>query len=269
MAISKAHCNGQLLCASCAANIENCASVKAAITFLAMGKDTLALPAILDKLEAHYGPQQVTWPTEPYDFLVWWHCGYPASDATCTRGWKALNNEVGIEPHKILAATQAKLARALKVGGMVPELRAVRIQQIAERIEKEFSGDIRNALVGPIEDVRKRLKKFPGIAGPGADRILLFGKIAPVAAVASNCPHVLVRIQLGLERASYGVNYREAQSLIEAEIPEQFHARMRAYLLLKEHGQTICKRTKPKCTECPVSAHCAYFAGKDRGRSRP
>ena len=124
-------------------------------------------------------------------------------------------------------------------------------------------------LTGRFEDVRKKLKKFPGIADPGADRILLFGKVAPVAAVASNCPHVLVRIQLGLERESYAVTYSESQSLIEAEIPKQFHARQRAYLLLKEHGQTVCKRTKPKCEECPVSSHCAYFAGKDRGRSRP
>jgi endonuclease III len=229
----------------------------------------LSIAALLDRLESLYGRQEPGWPVEPYSFLIWWHCGYPASDATCTRGWNALNKEVGIESHQILAATQASLARALKAGGMVPELRAMRIQQIAERVENEFSGDIRNALRGRIEDVRKRLKKFPGIADPGADRILLFGKIGPVAAVASNCPHVLVRIQLGLERESYSVNYREAQSLIEAEIPEEFQSRMRAYLLLKEHGQTICKRSKPKCKECPVGAHCAYFAGKDRGRSRP
>jgi endonuclease III len=145
----------------------------------------------------------------------------------------------------------------------------MRLQQIAERVVNEFGEDLRNAMTGRLEDVRKRLKKFPGIADPGADRILLFGKVAPVAAVASNCPHVLVRIQRGLERENYAVTYREAQALIEAEISEQFHARMRAYLLLKEHGQVICKRAKPKCKECPVSAHCAYFAGKDRGRSRP
>jgi endonuclease III len=206
---------------------------------------------------------------EPYEFLIWWHCGYPASDMTCGKGWTALNKEVGIEPRQILKATQAKLSHALKAGGMVPELRALRLQQIAERVENEFSGDLRNALVGRIEDVRKRLKKFPGIADPGVDRIFLFGKVEPVAAVASNCPHVLVRIQLGLERENYTVTYREAQSLIAAEVPEQFHPRRRAYLLLKEHGQAVCKRTKPKCSECPVSSHCEYFAGKDRGRSRP
>jgi endonuclease III len=228
----------------------------------------LNVVSVLDRLEDFYGPQEPSWPVEPYEFLIWWHCGYPASDATCNKGWNALKGEVGIAPSSILASSQAKLARALKAGGMVPELRAMRLQQIAERVMNEFGGDLRAGLVGQVKEVRKALKKFPNIADPGADRILLFGELQPVAAVPSNCPHVLVRIQLGLERENYGVNYREAQRLIEDEIPEKFHARMRAYLLLKQHGQTLCKRSKPKCEECPVNAHCAYFAGKDRGRSR-
>jgi endonuclease-3 len=229
----------------------------------------LNVVGVLDKLEAFYGLQEPCWPIDPYEFLIWWHCGYPASDAACARGWDALQKEVGIEPRQILNATETKLAHALKPGGMVPEVRALRLQQIAERVEKEFAGDLRNGFAGRTEDNRKMLKKFPGIADAGADRILLFGKIEPVAAVASNCPHVLVRIQSGLERESYSVTYREAQSLIKAEVPPQFHARTRAYLLLKAHGQTICKRSKPKCAECPVSRNCAYFAGKNRGRSRP
>ena len=165
-------------------------------------------------------------------------------------------------------ATQAKLAQALKAGGMVPEVRAMRVQQIAERVLNEFGGDLRSGLKGDVSDVRRRLKRFPGIADPGADRILLFGKVKPVAAVPSNCPQVLVRIQLGLERENYGVTYGEAESLIKAEVAEKFVLRQRAYLLLKQHGQSICKRSKPKCSECPISAHCAYFAGKNRGRSR-
>ncbi|HEY2469827.1 MAG TPA: hypothetical protein VGI45_18550 [Terracidiphilus sp.] len=229
----------------------------------------LNVASVLDKLEAHYGPRHPCWPVEPYEFLIWWHCGYPASDTTCTKGWNALRSDVGIDARKILAASQAKLAHALKAGGMVPELRAMRLQQIAQRVMNEFGGDLRTGLSGPVGEVRKTLKKFPGIADPGVDRILLFGDVQPAAAVPSNCPQVLVRIQLGLERENYGVNYREAQKMIEDEIPEHFDARVRAYLLLKEHGQTICKRSKPKCDQCPVNANCAFFDGKNRGRSRP
>jgi endonuclease-3 len=148
---------------------------------------------------------------------------------------------------------------------MVPALRARRLQEIASRIQKEFGGDLRRGLMGPLPQARKALKKFPNIADPGADRILLFSGVAPAAAVPSNCPHVLVRIQRGLERENYGVNYREAQQTIANEVAENVSARARAYLLLKRHGQELCKRTRPKCDICPVSSSCAYYAGSHRG----
>jgi endonuclease III len=227
------------------------------------------LAKLLDRLEKHYGRQAAAWPTDPYQFLVWWHCGYPASDAACARGWASLTAEVGgeVEPEALLGAPAPKLARALKPGGMVPELRALRLKEIAARVTNEFAGDLRAALAGPVDAARKKLKKFPNIADPGADRILLFGGVAPVAAVPSNCPHVLVRIQHGLEHENYGRTYLEAQAGIAAETPARAAARKRAYLLLKRHGQEICKRTKPKCAECPVNNCCAYFAGKRRGRA--
>lgn len=234
-----------------------------------MRRTALTTPELLDELEKFYGQQEPCWPEDPYEFIVWWHCGYPASDTTCAKGWEKLNREVGIEPYNLLAASPQKLAAALKPGGMVPELRALRLKEIARRVKDELGGDLRAALSGPLSAARKTLKKFPSIADPGADRILLFAGIAPLAAVPSNCPQVLVRVLHGQERENYGVNYREAQQAIAAEVPETLDARKRAYLLLKCHGQEICKRTKPKCEKCPVSSHCAFFAGHRRGRSTP
>jgi endonuclease III len=231
-----------------------------------MRKKGLPVSGLLKLLESFYGRQEPSWPTDPYLFLVWWHCGYPASDTACAKGWQSLTREIGVEPEDLLKASPANLGHALRPGGMVPELRAMRLKEIAARVTDEYAGDLRSALVGPITQVRKLLKKFPNIADPGADRILLFGSIAPVAAIPSNCPHVLVRIQRGLERESYAVTYREAQQAIMAKVPEKFDARIRAYLLLKRHGQALCKRTMPKCLECPVSASCAYFAGNCHGR---
>jgi len=230
-----------------------------------MRRTEISVPKILERLENQYGPQKPCWPTEPYEFLIWWLCGYPASDAACTRGWESLNQKIGCEPEQILAASSKDLAAALKPGGMVPEIRAERLKEIAARVKDEFGGDLRSGLVGPMKEVRKKLKQFPNIAEPGADRIVLFGGIAPVAAVPSNCPHVLVRIRRGYERENYGQTYKEAQQAIAAEVPEKFDARMRAYLLLKRHGQETCK-TKPHCDACVLSASCAFCAGKRRGR---
>jgi endonuclease-3 len=204
------------------------------------------LAEILDRLEAFYGPQEVTWPRDPFQFIVWWHCGYPASDAACARGWAAMR-EIGTEPADLLAADPKKVAAALKAGGMVPELRALRLKEIAQRAERGFVV------------TRAELKKYSNIADPGADRILLFSGKAAIAAVPSNCPHVAVRLMHGKERENYGVTYRQAQGLIERDVAETRDARERAFLLLKRHGQTFCK-TKPKCGECPVKDVCRYVA---------
>src|SRR5579863_1264467 len=98
-----------------------------------MALETLSVPDLLDRLESFHGAQEPCWPVDPYEFLVWWHCGYPASDAACARGWKALERSIGIAPDRILVSSQTTLAAALKAGGMVPEVRAQRLQQIAGR----------------------------------------------------------------------------------------------------------------------------------------
>lgn len=225
-----------------------------------MNYRTFKITALLDKLEEFHGQQVPSWPTDPYEFLVWWHCGYPASDAACAKGWKKLGSEIGIDPDKLLAATPRALAAALKPGGLIPELRALRLKEIAMRVRDQLGGDLRAALAGPTSHARKILKKFPGIADPGADRILLFAGITPVAAVPSNCTQVLVRVIHGRERGNYAIDYRESQRAIGGEVRETIDARTRAYLLLRNHGQEICKRTKPKCKECPINSSCAFFA---------
>jgi len=223
--------------------------------------------SIFDKLESFYGVQKTTWPTDPYEFALWWLSGYPQSDTNCAKGWAGLTSVMGTSPEEILLAPPKKLSDAIKPGGMVPEVRAQRMKEVALRVQNEFGGDLRAAIASaPVAEARKILKKLPNIADPGADRILLFARIAPIAAVPSNNVHPLVRILHGRERENYGVNYKQAKADIEAQTPERFAPRIRGYLLLKVHGQALCKRTKPKCEECPVNHECAFAAGKTRGR---
>lgn len=228
----------------------------------------IALPKLLDLLERHYGTQFAQWPTDPYEFIVWWHCGYPQSTARCTKGWDSLRKTIGVAPVKILAATPEKLAAALKPGGMVPELRAQRLREVAMRVQHQFGSDLRAALVGPLKDVKKLLKTFPNIADPGADRILLFAGIAPIAAMPSNNVAPLMRMLRGAERENYGANYHDSQVMIEQQVPSTASARTRAYLLLKIHGEELCKRTNPRCEECPVRNHCLYSEKHPRATAK-
>ena len=135
------------------------------------------------------------------------------------------------------------------------------------RVQDQLGGDLSRALRGSLPEARKLLKQFPNISDPGADRILLFAAIASGAAVPSNNVSVIVRLRYGRERENYQVNYRQSQQVIEQEIPAEVKARQRVYLLLKQHGQQLCKRTNPTCDQCPLRTNCAYFSGSLRGRS--
>ena len=231
-----------------------------------------AFAKILEGLEKQYGRQRLAGPDDPYEMILFVNCGYPATDASCTKGYEALKREVGTSPEKILALPKAKLAAATKAGGMAPELRAERLKAIAEIVVEEFGGDLkwslRKLLEGDTRDAEKRvrlakkaLKEFPVIGEPSADKVLLFAELAPVAAVPSACTGVPQRIFFGDENKNYAAGYRAAREAMESELPEEFGARRRAYLLLKRHGQEICKRTKPRCEQCTVSKMCAYFRG--------
>ncbi len=217
------------------------------------------LAKLLDRLENFYGTPKQAGPADAYAMILYTNCGYPASDEACTKGFAALKKEIGVRPDAILTAPPAKLTALMRLGGILPELRATRLKEIAALVKHKFGGDLRAVLKRPLPEAKKALKKFPTIGDPGAEKILLFTKTAPVAAVPSNCLHVPLRLGFGQEKKNYAASYRSAQEAIRAELPEECGALLRAYLLLKRHGQELCKRSRPLCQRCPLSSDCAYF----------
>lgn len=225
-----------------------------------MKKAPARMAGILKRLENFYGRPKPPKPIDPYEMVLHRNCGYPQSDVNCDKGFQALRKEIGTKPAEILAAPIQKLRAAMRQGGIVPELRAQRLKEIAARVESEFGGNLRSVLKRPVPEARRALKKFPTLGESGAEKILLFTKTAPVAAVPSNCIHVPLRLGFGRESKNWAASYKSAQEAIRAELPETCAAQLHAYLLFKKHGQTLCKSARPRCEECPVTEECRYFA---------
>jgi endonuclease III len=216
------------------------------------------LAPILDRLEAAQGPVVSPAPADPYAMLVWLNCGYPASDEACAKGYAALVGGIGAQPSAILAADSAALAALLRLGGMVPELRAQRLKAIARVVAEEFGGDLAAALVGPVAQAKRRLKRFATIGESGAERILLFTGLAPEPAVPANALQVLARLGFAQEGKDFNAAYRSAREAVRAGVAEDIAARQRAYLLIKRHGKQVCRGSQPLCPVCPVADVCAY-----------
>lgn len=216
------------------------------------------LVVLLDKLEQHHGPVGFGEPTDPYELIVFTNCGYPPSHDACHKGFAALQSTVGLSAKALLAASDRVLAKAMRAGGIVPELRASRLKLIARLVTEDFGGDLRQAL-SDRKAARKALKRFPTIGDPGVDKILLFCADVPVAAVPSNCPHVPLRLGIGTERSNYAASYRSVQDELTRLVPAETTALQHAYLLFRHHGKELCHRTAPLCDRCPVASLCPYF----------
>lgn len=189
------------------------------------------------------------------------NCGYPASQENCRRGFEALKSSVGLSAGAVLTASNSVLAKALRAGGIVPELRASRLKVIAQIVTEDFGANLASVLDAS-KGARKALKRFPTIGDPGADKILLFCGDVPIAAVPSNCVQVPLRLGIGAERPSYAASYRSVQEELARVLPREPKAMKRAYLLFRHHGQEVCRRTRPLCNRCPVASMCPYFLSR-------
>lgn len=226
-------------------------------------KSLTNLERVLDQLEALYGRPPRPRVTDPLGMILLENVAYLLSDERRAAAFAALQRRVGLTPSKILSAPPDALLEVARMGGMRPETRVERLLFIARVAQAEFGGDLRKALTLPPKQARKALKMFPGIGDPGAEKILLFSKTEPVLALDSNGLRVLVRLGYGRPYKNYSAEYRSAQEAASEELPEECAARIRAFQLLRRHGQEICRRSQPLCTSCPLARVCAFYQNQN------
>jgi adenine-specific DNA glycosylase len=99
-----------------------------------------------------------------------------------------------------------------------------------------------------------------GILGAtGAEKILLLARSHPVLGLDSNGMRVLTRIGMVKEEPSYAATYRNVQSFVSIYADKGFDWLIRAHHLLRQHGQELCKRSRPRCDRCPLNDECNYI----------
>lgn len=215
------------------------------------------LTRLIRRLRRFYGPPLAPPSRDPYDLLLWEQVGYLASDEKRLAAFRQLEQQVGLAPEAIVAASRGELTRIARLGGSIAVVqRAQRLRTVAERVLGTWSGNLKRALKLPFEAARKEFTQYPSIGEPGAERILLLSGAYPVLGLDSNALRVLQRLGYGRTLRTYGATYRSAQAAASAELPETVPARREASLLLRHHGQTLCRRTAPRCPACPLRADC-------------
>jgi len=212
------------------------------------------LAAVLDAIEARLGRPPALPPRKALDWVLWENAAYLVPDEKRAAAYAVLAKRTRLSAAGILALPRAELRSIAALGGMMPEKRVEKLLAIATTVDERFDGDLEAVLARPLPEARKALKLFPGIAAPGADRILLFTRAHPLPALESNGLRSLCRLGLAREGKAYAATYRAGIAALEPL--EGCDALIRAYELLRRHGQELCKSSAPLCDACPLDAVC-------------
>lgn len=217
-----------------------------------------ALSDVLTTLETAYGlPGPPPYRTL-FELIVFENAAYLVDDERRVEVFEALRKRVGLTARAIAGAPDELLVDAIRPGGMRPPDRAAKLRECA-----------RLALETPLEGLpalhaesppkaRRMLKRYPGVGDPGADKLLLVARLERSLAPESNGLRALVRLGFGKEETDYGKTYRSVTEAVKPELPGDLDRLLEGHLLLRRHGQEICRRSSPRCDVCPLGRVCPY-----------
>jgi endonuclease III len=216
----------------------------------------VTLRRVVELLRKHHGPQQQPPSADPFELILWENVAYLASPARRREAFELLQNTVGTTPKAILSAGRQALEK-ITSRGILKATFAAKLRECARIATFDFGGDLAAVIRLPLDRAKRALRSFPGIGEPGAEKILLFAGRHALLAPDSNALRVLVRLGLLAEGMSYSRTYAAARPLADAFSADP-RLLQEAHQLLQRHGQSLCKRSAPRCTECPLARECAH-----------
>lgn len=219
-------------------------------------------PDLVEVIEMlRHDREQPSLPTDPLHHVLWENMGYLITDSQRAGLFADFGREIGFEAGAILAAEEPVLLSLAKRGGMRPQERVERWRTCAAIVADHCGGGLEATLRSlPFLKARALLKRFPGIGDPGADKILLFSGIEPRPSVDTNGLRSLVRLGFISQQKSYRASYRAGAALLGAQGKQDREWLCTAYLALRAHGKSLCRRNQPLCHECPLDDLCAHAA---------
>jgi endonuclease-3 len=209
----------------------------------------VAIEEIIEFLEQEYGPRERQSDRDPIDVLIGTILSQNTSDANSGRAFASL--KASFDSWEAVASAPAEhIARIIQSGGL-SQIKAVRIKQVLEQIEKEqgrISLDSLKAM--DMAEAEDYLMHLPGVGHKTASCVLLFSLGKPSLPVDTHVFRVAKRLGLIDSR----VSVEKAHSLLQEQIPHskvyQFHIHM------IEHGRQICHARQPRCNKCILRSVC-------------
>jgi endonuclease-3 len=215
---------------------------------------------LVTKLKKKYGEPALPPARGPFELVMWENACYLLPDERRAAVFEGLRQQIGMDAESIWKAGKEALFPLAKLGGMRPETRVFRWQEIARITLTQFGGNLDSILKLPYAQAKRALHQFPNIGEPGAEKILMMCGMSAGLPLESNGCRVLERVGYGRAQRNYGAMYRSIQEALAGQIPREAAALTRAHLLLRYHGKAVCRTNRPLCVECPLADECTFAA---------
>jgi endonuclease III related protein len=201
---------------------------------------------------AHFGHQH-WWPGEtPFEVCVGAVLTQNTSWSNVERAIANLKAAGVLEPRKLFALPQPRLARLLRPTGYF-NVKARRLRAFLRVLVEECGGELERLFAGETAAVRERLLAINGIGPETADSMLLYAGGHQRFVIDAYTKRIFRRHGWGGPEAGY----EELQRLCEAALDEKprrerldywqdFHAQ------LVMVGKHFCRPRRPGCAGCPL-----------------
>ncbi len=209
-----------------------------------------AINDIYERLFARFGPQH-WWPGEtPFEVMV-------GAVLTQNTAWsnveKAIANLKGqglLNLASLFALPPPLLAEQIRPCGYF-NLKAARLHNLLSLIADRFDSDLDRFFATPLAALRQQLLEVKGIGPETADSILLYAAGKPIFVVDAYTHRLLSRHGLISEEEA---DYHEIQALFMDALPADPALFNEYHALIVRVGKDYCKKTGPRCGECPLPA---------------
>lgn len=211
--------------------------------------ESMVIKEVIKLLEQEYGSCQWQSDRNPIDVLIGTILSQNTSDANSHRAFASL--KASFDSWEAIASAPAEhIARVIKSGGL-HQIKAARIKQVLEQIEKEQGRISLDSLKSmTMTEAKDYLMRLPGVGHKTASCVLLFSLGKPSLPVDTHIFRVAKRLGL----IDSNVSIEKAPGLLQEQIPPfkvyQFHVHM------IEHGRRVCRARQPHCAMCILRGAC-------------
>ena len=194
-----------------------------------------------------FGPQH-WWPGEtPFEVIV-------GAVLTQNTSWRNVERAIDnrreadlLEPRTLYDVPVEELEELIQPAGYF-RVKARRLRSMLEFIIEQYNGSLETMFGAELSELRCRLLGVHGIGPETADSILLYAGGLPSFVVDTYTHRVFARHGW----IGFDANYHQIQDYIQGELPQEVPLYNEYHALLVRVGKDFCRKTNPKCAECPL-----------------